>query len=126
MSSISDGAEADPGHGVDFMLGLFLVASPHLLHRADDPAIAWNAWILGSLIAMVDLLDLLGPFGWKVYVNLAAGVWIALSPWTFGFAGVPSALWLDVVIGLALVALSGFELWSLRESAGPPVGPRRA
>jgi hypothetical protein len=40
-------------------------------------------------------------------INLLAGLWLIISPWVFGYANQPGALWNSIVIGIAITILAG-------------------
>ena len=44
------------------------------------------------------------------WVQLVLGLWILVSPWILGFAGITTALWSNVIAGI-LVAI--FAIWEL-------------
>jgi hypothetical protein len=52
-------------------------------------------------------------------VNVALGLWVAVSPWLLGFAGVANAMWAHLLIGLAVAALAAYEAWRLSDETRP-------
>lgn len=53
---------------------------------------------------------------WQDLLSLGLGVWLLLSPWTLGFAGVDAALWNAILFGvliavMAIMALIDFHEW---------------
>lgn len=47
---------------------------------------------------------------WIAWIELILGLWVLISPWILGFAGLGTALWNNVIMG---VLLAIFALWSL-------------
>ena len=47
---------------------------------------------------------------WEEWLNLAAGLWLVVSPWLLGFQN-SDAMTLHVVIGGIVAALASFEVW---------------
>lgn len=53
---------------------------------------------------------------WQDWVNLALAVWLFISPWVLGFAGLPGAAWNAWIVGVgvavfAIAALVQFARW---------------
>lgn len=46
-----------------------------------------------------------------MWLNLLAGIWVLISPFVLGFAGVGSALWNNVIIGIVVGLLAASRLW---------------
>ena len=108
-------------------LGAWLFLSPWILGftvgvpvegaeaaAAGFTAAAWNAWILGVVIAALALWAALKFAEWHDWANGVLGVWLVVSPWILGFAALTTAVWNHVVVGLLIVALAARELWDVR------------
>jgi hypothetical protein len=93
------------------LLGLWLFISPVALDYAPGSAEAINAYIAGAVITLLAAFDLVQTYVWAVLLNLAVGVWVAVSPWALQVAGVPSIMSNFVLCGVAVVVLA---LWELR------------
>lgn len=102
-------------HGVmDYLMGLLFIAAPWLFGFADHnglsnwaPIAAGMAMIVYSLLTRYELgmLPVISP-ATHVWLDIVAGVFLAVSPWIFGFAAVVWAphLWLGLLaIGGALL-----------------------
>lgn len=92
--------------GMDYALGALLIVSPWLLGFADDSSAAtWVAVIVGAGIVLLtavtdDDLSLADAIGMRTHlgIDIATGLFLAVSPWLFGFA---DEVWAPfVVIGL--------------------------
>ena len=97
------------------LLGLWLVISPWLLGYAGETLAAWNAWIPGVIIAVAAIAALTAFHAWEEWVNAALGLWLVISPWLLGYAGVTAALWNHVIVGLLTLALALWGVWRARQ-----------
>lgn len=75
---------------------------------------AWNAWIVGVVIAALALWAALRFAEWHDWVNGVLGVWLVVSPWILGFAALTAAVWNHVIVGLVVVILAAWEIWDVR------------
>lgn len=81
-------------HGVlDYVVGVLLLLAPHLFGFADNEAARNVAWIVGggalvySLLTAYELsLAKLIPFRVHLGLDIAAGLFLAASPWLMNFA----------------------------------------
>jgi hypothetical protein len=81
-------------HGVlDYLVGLLLIAAPFVLGFADNTAAMWVPIILGAGTILYSLMTdyELGAFRvlsmpTHLIIDLVAGIFLAASPWLFGFA----------------------------------------
>lgn len=101
---------------LDFIVGLALIFAPNIFGFSDVggaavavPRIIGIASILMGLItdgygfSVVKLI----PLKIHLWVDLLAGIVLALSPWLFGFSDEKAAAWVPhLVVGIALVIVS--------------------
>ncbi|MEI2808381.1 MULTISPECIES: SPW repeat protein [Paracoccaceae] len=52
---------------------------------------------------------------WQDSVNLILGLWLIVSPWVLGFAGLETAMWNAVVFGLVIAAMALAALTTFRD-----------
>jgi hypothetical protein len=100
--------------GMDYAVGLLLIASPWLFGFADESTAAtWIAVLAGiamlglSMITEYEggLLARLIPMRTHLLADAGLGLLLAVSPWLFGFADEGTNAWLPfVAIGLGEVA----------------------
>ncbi len=95
---------------VNLVLGLWMIASPWALAYQAESAPLWNAVVAGVLIAAVALAALYRVFAWQEWANFILGLWLVVSPWALGFAGLQAATRNAVVTGVVVAALA---LWAL-------------
>ncbi len=108
-------------HGVlDYIVGVALILAPYLFGFADNPAARNTAWFVGAatiLLSLITAYELsiakLVPFRAHVGIDIAMGIFLALSPWIFGFADrivAPHLIVGILVTGVALMSRSTASL----------------
>src|SRR4051794_10140508 len=95
---------------MDYAVGVLLIAAPWLFQYADDSAAAkWISIVLGiAMIGLSAVTDYEGglaarivPMRMHLMTDAIVGIFLAASPWIFGFADQGANAWLPfVVIGL--------------------------
>jgi hypothetical protein len=104
----------------NFIAAVCLAAAPWVLGFAEPGVAAWNAWASAAVMAILALAALLRHAEWGEWLEGAAGLWVVASPWLLGFAGVTTALWTHVVIGLVVLVVAVAEIvWTHKH--GPTV-----
>lgn len=93
---------------VNTVLGVWLVVSPWVLGYATATTPAWNAWVLGVVIAVTGIAALTAFHRWEEWVNAVLGAWLVVSPWLLGFTGLTAALWNQIVVG---IVVAGLAIW---------------
>ncbi len=106
-------------NGLNLALAGVLFVSPWLFGFAEHQTASWNAWVSAALVALVAGIALAQFYPWEEWLNALVGLWVAASPWLLGFAGVATAMWTHLVIGLAVAALSGYGIWLLSDERRP-------
>jgi hypothetical protein len=101
-------------HGVlDYLVGIILIASPWLLNFADGGAKMWIPIILGAGALAYSLmtnyeLGVIKTLSMKTHLtlDLLSGIFLAASPWIFGFADtvyLPHLIFGLLEIGVSLI-----------------------
>ncbi len=93
-------------HGIlDYLVGILLIAAPWLFGFADAGAAAWVPIILGVGLILYSLVTRyewgvvgLIPMPVHLVLDAASGVFLAVSPWLFGFADL--VFWPHVAVGV--------------------------
>jgi len=96
---------------IQFLLGAALFVAPWLLDFAANTNAAWTAWATGAAIGIVGLVSFAEDTTWPAWANVVLGAWAALAPWIVQFATDQNAMWTHLVIGIAVVASSIWELY---------------
>ena len=91
------------------LLGVVIGLSPWLAGMQDNPAVNWNALIVGAVILALAGLELVDLRRWEETGTAACGLWLICSPFVYGYAGV-LAYW-HFVLGAFAVLLAILELW---------------
>lgn len=94
-------------HGIiDYLTGLLLIAAPWLFDFAAGGAETWIPVALGCLLLAYSLftdyelsISRSIPLPTHLMLDMVGGIFLAISPWLFGFADYVSAP--HLVIGLA-------------------------
>jgi hypothetical protein len=67
---------------------------------------AWNAWVLGIVIAIVALWAMSQFAPWHEWVSLLLGIWLFVAPWVLRFAGARNPAWDHWIVGILVVLVS--------------------
>ena len=106
------------------LVGIWLFISPWVLTTTGSADVARNAWIVGAAIFVVALIALGTPNNPTAdWVNVLLGVWLFISPWVLGYAGVKDGAWNAWILGVITVILA---LWALQVRGEVPGGPQRS
>ena len=89
----------------NLVLGLWLVVSPWTLSYAGATTPAWNAHIVGVIIAVAAIAALATFQKWEEWVNAALGAWLIVSPFILGFGSLTTALWNHLIVGAVVLVL---------------------
>ena len=93
-------------------LGVLIVLSPALAGAEASVAVTISAGLAGVIITMVALLELMSLERWEEILELAAGLWMVLSPLVLGYDGTLRIV--HFALGGMVAVLALFELWQDR------------
>ncbi len=99
----------------NLLLGLWLAISPWVLSYANEATPAWNAHVVGVIIAVAAVAALAAFQEWEEWVNILLGAWLVISPYVLGFSGLSAALWNQVIVGLLVAVLAA---WAVMTNPG--------
>jgi hypothetical protein len=107
MRIISTGAHIT----LDYIVGVFLIVMPYIFGFADRTAAQWVPTVLGAAaIVYATATDREGgrlrliPMPVHLGLDIASGIFLAMSPWLFGFA---DRVYLPhLVLGLAEIVIA--------------------
>jgi hypothetical protein len=116
MINWKDKTELTAINVVNAIAAAFLFVSPWLFGFSGEQTVVWNACVSGLVIAGLALAATVKLQEWEEWVNLVLGLWVAISPWVLGFAGIASAMWTHVVVGITVAILAAVELWMIHQS----------
>ncbi len=101
---------------VNLVIGLSLFVSPWAFGFAGESPTNWNAWLSGILIAALAVAALAIFAEWPEWMALAAGAWVAVSPWVLLFSAKATVTPLHVIAGILVAAVAALRLWHLHQS----------
>lgn len=96
-------------------IGLWMLVSPWVLGYADHDAATMNALLLGTALAVVELLNLDQHQAAEEWIDIVAGLWLLVSPFVVGFASVSAAAVNALAVGALTVLLAVLALSPLDE-----------
>jgi hypothetical protein len=98
---------------LDYIVGVALIASPWIFQLSDLTAATVIPIVLGIGLILYSLFTDYELGVWRMFpmavhnlIDIAAGAFLAASPWLFGFADEGADVWgVFVVVGLAAIFL---------------------
>ena len=106
----------------NLILGVWLAVSPWVLPLAAESTPAWNAHIVGVVVAVAAIATLIAFHKWEEWVNAALGAWLIVSPYLLGFATLRDALWNQIIVGVLIGGLAIWAAVTTAESGGLRTG----
>lgn len=104
------------------LAGLWQIVAPFLLSFADDRAATWNAIGAGIVLALFAGLGAWGAGRWSQtmsrgfeWLTSIAGLWLAISPFIFGYRDISPAFWSALAVGLVGFIVGGYVASQIRE-----------
>ena len=99
-------------HGyLDYLVGILLIAAPWLFGFYEGGSESWIPIILGAGTIVYSLitdyeLGVAGILSMKLHLtmDLVAGIFLAASPWLFGFSDI--IVWPHLVVGITEILVS--------------------
>ena len=93
-------------HGaIDYLMGILLIILPYILGFADGTSAQWIPQIIGAALIGASLLTdyefgavRMIPMPVHLFLDVAAGLLLAISPWLFGFAD--RVFWPHLILGI--------------------------
>ena len=78
-------------------------------------AAAWNAGLVGLLIASCSIMALYQYGSWAEWSNVSLGSWAIVSPFVLGFAATPEATWTSIAVGICVATIATMQLLAGRK-----------
>ncbi|MBR1192108.1 SPW repeat protein [Bradyrhizobium sp. AUGA SZCCT0240] len=100
----------------NLVIGLGLFFSPWAVGFSAESPMNWNAWLSGIVIAALAVAALAVFAEWPEWLTLAAGVWVAVSPWVMHFSPNANVTPLHVTAGILVAAVAALRLWYMHQS----------
>jgi hypothetical protein len=96
---------------VSMLIGVLIVISPWLAEQQHDQAVNWNAALVGALVLGLAQLEYVSLQLWEEIGEIACGLWLIASPFTFGYAEVGALRYWHFILGAIVVLIAALELW---------------
>ncbi len=96
---------------VSMLLGVLIGFSPWFADQQGNPAINWNAVLVGVLVLAFALLESISLQRWEEAGEMVLGLWLIASPFTFGYAEAGTLRYWHFMLGAMVVVLAIVELW---------------
>lgn len=103
---------------LSMLVGVLIGFSPWLAGQPDNPAVLGNALLVGLLVFGLAELAYVSLTRWEEIGEIACGLWLIASPFTFGYAESGALRYWHFLLGAAVVLLAALELrqdWKLSE-----------
>jgi len=97
----------------NWLAGIWLCISPWALGFDLEPTATRTAVISGILLVLAELVTLSFYRAWEEWINIILGAWLVVCPWLLGI-GSSVARSNFVVVGVLVLALAFYEIWSER------------
>ena len=91
------------------VLAAFLFISPWMFAFAHG-TLRIDTWVSAGIVAVVSVAALIAFREWEEWIACTLGVWIAVSPWVFGFQNT-RAMFINLTVGILITYLTLIELW---------------
>jgi hypothetical protein len=93
------------------LVGAWFAVSSWILSLTGNTLYFWSALVLGvlTLAGAVWTLTDRKVVPWRHYLMALFGLWLALTPWTLGFAHRTATLVVTLVLGVVMLALGVYE-----------------
>ena len=91
-----------------FVAAFWFLITPLTFYGVSAQTSAWNAWIVGSLMAIASLIRISHPEGTAIFslLNAVLSIWVLISPFVFGYVHETYRFVNTLFIGLLILGLS--------------------
>ena len=102
---------------VSMLIGVLIGFSPWLAEQQHDQAVMWNAVLVGALVFGLAQLEYVSLHRWQAIGEageigeIACGLWLMASPFTFGYAEAGALRYWHFALGAIVALLAALELW---------------
>ena len=91
------------------VLAVFLFISPWMFAYAHG-TLRVDTWVSAGVVVAISAVALLAFREWEEWIACVLGLWIAISPWVFGFQHT-RAMFINLAVGILITYLALLELW---------------
>jgi len=93
------------------LAGLLIALSPWFAREQDLRIAVANAFIVGVLVFFLAQLEYVVLQRWEEVAEAALGVWLATSPYLFGYATEGTLRYWHSTLGGVVILLAALKLW---------------
>jgi SPW repeat len=93
------------------LVGLLIALSPWLADQSHLRLAMANAFIVGVLVFFLAQLEYVVLHRWEEVAEAALGIWLAASPYFFGYAGEGLLRYWHSSLGGLVILLAALKLW---------------
>jgi hypothetical protein len=93
------------------LIGVLIGLSPWFTDQQTEPAIMWNAVLVGILVLTLAQLEYVSLQRWEEVGEMLLGLWLIASPYIFGYAGAGTLRYWHFLFGALVVLLAAIEFW---------------
>jgi hypothetical protein len=106
--SYDDSVAAQTSSLFVFIAAFWFLVTPLTFFGVSAQSSAWNAWIVGSLMALCSLIRMSHPRGTAGFslVNTILSLWVLVSPFVFGYIHETYRVINTLAIGVTILSLS--------------------
>ncbi len=101
---------------VNILLCVILLASPvYSVMWGNVPA----TWIFAAVALVMGIYELIvGGRALGGILNALIGIWLFLSPWIVGYAGMNGVAWTNWIVGILFFVNTLWALWQIKVASG--------
>jgi len=96
------------------VLGSWLFISPFALQLSYQDKAAWNAFVVGAVIAAVAAMAAMSFQMWEEWTNLILGIWLIIAPSALGFQSNAVTAWNQISVGALVIIFAGWQVYANR------------
>jgi SPW repeat len=96
---------------VSMLIGVLIGFSPWLADQQHDQSVMWNAVLVGALVLGLAQLEYVSLQRWEETGEIALGLWLIASPFTFDYAEAGMLQYWHFTLGAIVALLAALELW---------------
>lgn len=107
----ADGGDRTWKDWLNIVLGVLIVLSPWIADETGNHQAVVNAALAGIAVLVLAELDLVAVRSWAEVGQIAAGVWVAISPLVFGYSASGTLRYWHLIAGGIVALLGALELY---------------
>lgn len=101
------------GNWINVLAGIWLIIAPFALGYGNSDGATNDIW-LGIIVGVIGFIRLFTTVRgmWLNWVNLIAGLWLIIAPFTMTYAAT-ATVWNDIILGLVVL---GCSIWAFGQT----------